>query len=303
MKHYRTYLADSARWEGFEFRTGDVVVTTPPKCGTTWMQMMCALLIFQDPNLPKPLDTLSPWLEIRVQRRDEVFAELAGQRHRRLIKSHTPLDGIPVVDGVTYISVGRDPRDACVSLRNHMANTDFAAAAKALAQAGDSLSGSLQAPPTDLAEFIRWWTNDDTPPTEAFGTLRYNLHHLDTCWRPPAGAKVELFHYDDMRADLDGQMRRLASTLETDVPASQWPALVSAASFGQMRSRADAIVGPNPTLRDAAGFFHRGSSGQWREVMTEPDLRRYDERVAELAEPDLAKWVHTGWGEQATAAP
>jgi aryl sulfotransferase len=37
---------DSARREGFELRPDDIVISTPPKCGTTWTQMICALLIF-----------------------------------------------------------------------------------------------------------------------------------------------------------------------------------------------------------------------------------------------------------------
>jgi hypothetical protein len=43
---YRSILADSSRWDGFAFRPGDIVISTPPKCGTTWTQMLCALLIF-----------------------------------------------------------------------------------------------------------------------------------------------------------------------------------------------------------------------------------------------------------------
>jgi aryl sulfotransferase len=39
--------------------------------------------------------------------RDEVVAELEAQRHRRFIKTHTPLDGVPWNDHVTYIDVGR----------------------------------------------------------------------------------------------------------------------------------------------------------------------------------------------------
>jgi len=45
---------DSSRWDGFELRPGDIIVATPPKCGTTWTQMICALLILQEPELPVP---------------------------------------------------------------------------------------------------------------------------------------------------------------------------------------------------------------------------------------------------------
>ncbi|MGH3792933.1 MAG: hypothetical protein ACRDRU_08120 [Pseudonocardiaceae bacterium] len=57
---YRSFAADSIRWEGFPFRDGDIVISTPSKCGTTWTQMMCALLVFQTPDLPQPLIELSP---------------------------------------------------------------------------------------------------------------------------------------------------------------------------------------------------------------------------------------------------
>ena len=93
---YRSIAHDSARWDGFEFRPGDIVISTPAKCGTTWMQMICSLLIFQQPVPPRPLAELSPWLDMSTKSRADVFALLDAQRHRRFIKTHTPLDGLPV---------------------------------------------------------------------------------------------------------------------------------------------------------------------------------------------------------------
>ena len=43
---YRSDEEDSARWTGFPFRDGDIVISTRSKSGTTWMQMICALLVF-----------------------------------------------------------------------------------------------------------------------------------------------------------------------------------------------------------------------------------------------------------------
>jgi aryl sulfotransferase len=54
---------DSARWEGFPFREGDIVISTRSKTGTTWVQMICALLIFQTPELAAPVGWYSPWLD------------------------------------------------------------------------------------------------------------------------------------------------------------------------------------------------------------------------------------------------
>ena len=47
---YHSLIADNARWDGFELRAGDVIISTPPKSGTTWTQMLCALLIFDGPS-------------------------------------------------------------------------------------------------------------------------------------------------------------------------------------------------------------------------------------------------------------
>src|SRR5205823_8225322 len=115
LRRYRTIVMDSARWWGFEFRPGDIVISTPPKCGTTWTQMLCALLIFDSTDFYAPLSEISPWLDMQLYDPEQVARSLAEQRHRRFIKTHTPLDGLPYDERVTYVCVGRDPRDVFVS--------------------------------------------------------------------------------------------------------------------------------------------------------------------------------------------
>src|SRR5689334_14462441 len=122
---YRSIVADSARWDGFAFRPGDIVISTPPKCGTTWTQMLCGLLIFDGPTFPAPLGDISPWLDKSTRPLAAVTAALAAQTHRRFIKTHTPLDGLPRHADVTYLVVGRDPRDVAISFEHHAANMDY----------------------------------------------------------------------------------------------------------------------------------------------------------------------------------
>src|SRR5215217_5903633 len=125
VRRYQGTVYDSNRWDGFELRPGDIVIATPPKCGTTWTQMICALLILQEPELPLPLNRLSPWLDMVTRARTEVFADLQAQTHRRFIKTHTPLDGIPFEPRVTYLCVGWDPRDVALSMDAHRDNMDI----------------------------------------------------------------------------------------------------------------------------------------------------------------------------------
>ncbi|SRR6056297_728012 len=113
---------DSARWLDFNFRDGDIVISARSKSGTTWVQMICALLIFDTPDLPRPLAELSPWLDWLVLSKDDLFEDLGAQSHRRFMKTHTPLDGLPDNDGVTYIVVARHLLDAAVSLYHQSRN-------------------------------------------------------------------------------------------------------------------------------------------------------------------------------------
>ena len=161
MRRYEASMYDSNRWDGFELRPGDIIISTPPKCGTTWTQMICALLILQEPELPLPLDTLSPWIDMVTRARTDVFADLEAQTHRRFIKTHTPLDGIPNDPAVTYICVGRDPRDVGLSMDHHIGNTDIGAflSQRERAAAIDGIElGPLRPPrPRPDGERDRFW--------------------------------------------------------------------------------------------------------------------------------------------------
>src|SRR3954453_18544759 len=84
---------DSGRWAGFPFHRGDIVISTRSKSGTTWMQMICALMVFGSPDLPAPLPVLSPWVDHAIEPIADVVARLQAQRHRRFVKTHTRWTG------------------------------------------------------------------------------------------------------------------------------------------------------------------------------------------------------------------
>jgi hypothetical protein len=295
---YRSFVADSARWEDFPFRDGDIVISTPAKCGTTWTQMICALLVLQTPHLGRPLTQLSPWLDMLMADREELLAALAAQPHRRFIKTHTPLDGLPLDHRVTYVCVGRDPRDAGFSWTNHVENLDMdaflAARRKAVGPDEPLPDGPAEHPLTEIEQYWRW-VEDTTPVSESAASLAALFHHVRTFWPATASApNVILLHYDDLQTDLEGQMRHLALRLGIDVPEQRWPQLVPAARFNEMRRRADELA-PNQSddiWHDNAEFFHRGTSGQWRKRLTEDELHRYHQRVAEFDDPEIAGWLH-----------
>ncbi|MFI1192391.1 sulfotransferase domain-containing protein [Micromonospora sp. NPDC020750] len=287
---YRSSDEDSARWHGFPFRDGDIVISTRSKNGTTWMQMICALLVFGTPDLPAPLPELSPWLDWLVEPRDEVYARLAAQPHRRFVKTHTPLDGIPLDDRAHYVVVARHPLDMAVSLWHQSGNLDRERLAELTGQPAPQ---GPPAPRTPLVEALGRWVDREADPREEMDSLQGVMWHLGDAWARRDRPNVTLVHYDDLVADLDGQMRALAGRFGIEVPAPRWPELVEAATFDRMRQRADRLV-PDPAgvLKDRSAFFRRGRSGQGRELLDAATLARYRARTAALAPPDLLAWLH-----------
>jgi aryl sulfotransferase len=287
---YRSSDEDSGRWRDFRFRPGDVVISTRSKSGTTWMQMICALLIFQRPELPAPLVQLSPWLDWLVAPQDEVYALLEAQSHRRFIKTHTPLDGVPLDPAVSYIVVARHPLDMAVSLYHQGDNIDRERL-RQLTGAPPSDGPVPQRPP--LRPWLARWVEQDSDPRQALDSLPGVMWHLRDAWSRRGEPNVLLVHYDDLLGDLDAEMRRIAGRLGIEVAADRWPALVDAATFARMRQRADVLV-PNKlgVLKDNRAFFREGRSRAGSELLSPAELARYHDLTARMAPADLLEWLH-----------
>src|SRR5690242_21919068 len=90
-------------------------------------------------------------------------------------------------------------------------------------------------------------------------------------------------------------MRYIAARLGIAITETAWPDLVQAATFAVMKGRAGELA-PEAShdgfYHDCSQFFHSGSTGQWRQVLSEEELPRYAARVAACAPPDLAAWIH-----------
>ncbi len=287
---------DSARWREFAFRPGDVVISTRSKSGTTWAQMICLLLVFGTPDLPGTVGQLSPWLDHLVRPVEEVVALLAAQRHRRVVKTHTPLDGVPLDDGVTYIVVGRHPLDVAVSLYHHGDNIDRRRMAELTGQPQEA-----RPPRPPLHRWLLGFVDWDGDPRAWLDTLPGAMLHLSDAWGRRHDPNVVLVHFDDLITDLDVAMRRLAGRLGIPVDEGVWPALVQAATFEAMRERPGASA-PDASgiLKDSAAFFRRGVSGEGPALLSAGELAHYHRRINTMAPADMLAWLHR---EEAAATP
>ena len=287
---YQSPDEDSARWLGFPFRDGDIVISSRSKTGTTWVQMICALLIFRTPQLPAPLAQLSPWLDHLIAAPEQVYARLAAQDHRRFIKTHTPLDGIPLDPRATYIVTARHPLDMAVSLYHQGDNIDRARLRQLTEGVPEPTTPPLRQP---LHEWLLEWIANDADPREYLDSLPGVMWHLSDAWARRNEPNVLLVHYDNLAADLEGQMRWLAGQLGIAVPAQAWPSLVQAATFENMAARADALVPAAGILKSNAAFFRRGTSGEGRQILSDEEAAAYYARAARLAPADMLTWLHS----------
>lgn len=302
-RRYRSPEEDSDRWRGFEFRDGDIVISTRSKSGTTWLQMICALLVFERPDLPAPLWELSPWLDWLVRPRSDVFAFLAAQAHRRIIKTHTPLDGVPIDPRVTYIVAGRHPLDQAVSLHHQGANIDRARLAELVGPAeragrddeDDRASAERSSAQPDLVRWLRNWIASEAVPEDELDSLPGVMHHLGDAWSRRHRSNIVLVHYTDLVTDLGGEMERLARAVDSAVSIPDRADLVAAARFTSMRERAEDLA-PDPVgvLKDRTAFFRGGRLGDGEAALGPGDHERYRNRVEALGSPGLIGWLHGG---------
>jgi len=285
-REYRNTISDNLRWKRLSPRPDDIVVCTPPKCGTTWMQTIVTTLLFQDGDVPGVVMKMAPWIDARFEPIDDIVARLDAQQHRRVMKTHTNADGIPWHAASSYIVVGRDGRDACMSQLNHMRNMRPEVTAELAKTApGEGIDVAAFAPPPldDVHEFFAWWVGSPT----WFGHVTSFWAHLDE-------PNVLFVHYNDMKADLEGEMRRVAAFLDIEVDEPCWADLVERCTFESMKRRSAEIGEFSNFVGGADTFLYKGTNGRWRDVLSEDELATFDRRAKEALPPDAYAWTTFG---------
>jgi aryl sulfotransferase len=291
----RSHTFDSARWAGYRPRFDDIIISTYPKCGTTWMQRIVCMLVFKSAE-PKSLHHVSPWLDMRTRfTAEEILAHAETQTHRRFLKSHLPYDALPVYEGVKFIHVARDGRDAALSYYNHYASYTPAAIERhnTVTLADPKFRQAFLPMTKDAAGFFHDWVLDGG----AKGDEKASFFHIEkSFWAARRDPNVLLVHYNDLKKDLGGEMRRIARFLAIEVPEAVWPSLIEGASFEAMRQQGDKLM-PQAQLTWGGGtntFLHSGSNNRWRGVAASEDLELYDATVEREFSPELARWVEHG---------
>jgi len=276
-------VTDTRVWEDFDLRDDDIILSTPPKCGTTWSQAIIMMLLNGAAETERPIWKESLWLDCGFRGQDKAVEALNNQTTRRCIKSHSPLDSIPFNPKVTYITVYRHPVDVHFSLEKHVANmTADVLQFMYPEQAGAAFKRFLTAPETDAG-------TDDL-------TLASLLHHYRSFSAWAHLPNVHFFHYADLKRDLAYEIRRYAAAMGVSPSDRLIDEITAATSFPSMKQvtrNTQDTAGPS-AFKDVAGFFHSATSNKWVGRLSDAEVEAYHAKFSQIAQPSEVSWLENG---------
>lgn len=281
VRAYKGSVSRPEHWSRFEPRRGDVIVCSPPKCGTTWMQTIVSMLLVGGPVLPERLSTLSPWLD-GVFTGDELLSSLNQRPGRRVVKTHTPVDGFPAWEGVTVIAIFRHPLDVFLSLRDHVANLRD--------EAEHPLGGELKAA---FEHFLNGVFDPERVDERNLATLVQHFRATTAGHQP----RLRRVHYADLIHNPTAILLSLEALLEVHLAPGTLEQLRAATTFEAMKMDAGRLAPMSGTAhwRDDAAFFSVGGFRSQAGALSSEQRAAYQARMETLVpDADERRWLENG---------
>jgi aryl sulfotransferase len=278
-------LVDSSRWNFFLPRTNDIIISSYPKCGTTWVEHIALYLTHLTQQLPL-IDETSHWLEYCFKRNrpgdaypiEDAIKNAESQNHQRLFKTHLPPSYLPVYPQVKYLVVGRDARDCFMSYLNHQ-----------------EARGWLK---KDYDISITWqeWLFEPHKSSK-YPILSRNGKHpffdfYEHWFEYYTQQNILFVHYSDLKKNLPSEIRKIAEFLEIDINEHQLNWCAKSTSFDFMKENAEKLL---PTMDyfegGAKAFIFKGINGRWKEHFTSNDLSLYQEVISSQTSIACKEWL------------
>jgi len=192
----------------------DVFACVYFKSGTNWLMQITLQVIHHGAAEFEHIHDLVPWPDspdpdYAVPLSDET-AWKNSPTGLRVIKTHREFAQVPYSPDAHYISVVRDPKDACVS-GYHFAR----------AEAMGPMTPSVP-------NFVEYFLS----PAFQFGTW---TAFLESYWNARHRENVLFMTYEEMKQDLAGTVRRIAAFLGVTLSEDEVEAVVGRSSFDHMK--------------------------------------------------------------------
>lgn len=288
IREMHSHHFDSTVWNDFDFREGDIIISTYGKSGTTWTQQIISQLIFNGAE-EIPVADLSPWLDLRVPEKEIKLNALAAQQHRRFIKTHLPVDALVFSPKAKYIYVGRDGRDVMWSMYNHHANANETWYSL-LNDTPGRVGPAIEKPVESVVQYFNDWLDKDGFPFWSF------WENIRSWWNIRTLPNVLMLHFENLKKDMPGEIKKIAAFLDIEIDETKWNDILKHCSFDYMKKNGTKSVPLGGILWDGGSetFINKGVNGRWKDVLPKTDSERYEKLCVEQLGEEAARWINTG---------
>ncbi len=287
-REIQNHHVDSTIWNDFAFRDDDIIIATYAKAGTTWMQQIVSQLVFMGAE-DVPVAEISPWVDLRVPPKEVKLPLIEAQAHRRILKTHLPVDALVFSEQAKYLYIGRDGRDVVWSLYNHHVNANDAWY-DALNNTPGRVGAPIEPPEGTAPDYFEHWLANDGAPFWSF------WENVSSWWAIRDCPNVMMVHFADLKKDMDGQIRRIAGFLDIAVNETVMQNVLEHCTFDYMKTHADRLAPLGGAFWDggARTFIHKGQNGRWTEELSNEVSARYEQMALDRLGADCAHWLAHG---------
>ena len=258
----------------FQVRTSDVLITTPPKAGTTWMQQLLYQLRSGGDTSFSSIDEVVPWLEISRSGKSwqQVLQHFESLSEPRIFKTHCTAEQTPGIGRAKIILTSRDPRDCCVSFYHHILNmTD-----EARAQSGIQKPDSFEQHVHQWLEFAAWYRN------------------VKSWWPYQDHPRVLWLRYQDMKSDISASVDRIVDFLQWQVTPQQKEKVIEYSSFEWMKAHDEkfsAQGSAGKAVFKPGKFVRKGKVGGYRDIMSPEQEASIMEKAEAMLDPECLRFL------------
>ncbi len=233
----------------YRSRPDDIFIVTYPRSGTTWMQMILYQLTTDGEMTIGHIAEVCPWFErAAVNRRD-----LEKLPSPRVFKSHLPYWFMPKGKG-KYLYVARNGKDVAVSFY-HFYKSHF------------RYRHGFE---RFFKDFMRGWV--------VYGSW---FQHVRGWWKHRDRPNVLFLRYEDLIADLEGTIRRIAEFCGLPIKPEAMPRILQRCSFDFMKQHellfdhaAEVMWERGFTMNQ---FLRTGRMGDWTAYFTPEQEVSFDQ--------------------------
>jgi len=277
---------DSSQWDVIDLREGDVVAANWAKSGVTWLQQII-LQLLHDGREEVAVNQTAIWPDWWSIPKVGLKAWAESLTGRRVFKTHLPADALNLSPLARYIYIARDPRDVVWSFYPHLLN--YAQDLIDLINSAPHRDWPAWArPASDLRTFYNDWLEQDGAPYWPFWS------NVQSWWDVRGLPNVLLVHHQQLKADTEGQIRRIGRFLDARPDAQAWPAILEHCSFDWMKANKDRLLPVDSFIDKGASFMNKGVNGRWREVLSLAEIAKADDYAARNLTADCAHWLMAG---------